>query len=108
MMLSKNSSSHWRLYVIIDRDACGTRDPLKVAAAAIRGDADVIQLRDKSSSRSQLLDMARRMVRRVWNDGRRVLPDVTGMELDALEAAWLEVVEQSDATGIEYNSHPRE
>lgn len=47
-------------------------------------------------------------VRRVWHDGRRALPDVTGMELAALEAAWLEVVERSDATGIEYNSSPRE
>ncbi len=47
-------------------------------------------------------------VRRVWHDGRRVLPDITGMELDTLEAAWLEVVEQSDATGIEYNSSPVE
>ncbi len=47
-------------------------------------------------------------VHRVWESGRRVLPDVTGMELAALEAAWLEVVEQSDATGIEYNINPRE
>ncbi len=47
-------------------------------------------------------------VRRVWDGGGRVLPDVTGMELAALEAAWLEVVEQSDATGIEYNSSPLE
>jgi hypothetical protein len=47
-------------------------------------------------------------VHRVWHDGRSALPDVTGMELAALEAAWLEVVEQSDATGVEYTSSPRE
>ncbi len=47
-------------------------------------------------------------VLRVWDAGRRVLPDVTGMDLAALEAAWLEVVEQSDVTGIEYNISPRE
>lgn len=43
-------------------------------------------------------------VHRVWDGGRRVLPDVTGMDLPTLEAAWLAVVEQSDATGIEYDS----
>ncbi len=47
-------------------------------------------------------------VHRVWDAGRRVLPDVTGMELAALEAAWLEVVEQTDAHGIEYDINPRE
>jgi len=47
------------------------------------------------------------VVRRVWDGGRGVLPDATGPDLDTLEAAWLDVVEQADATGIEYDIHRR-
>lgn len=40
----------WRLYVIVDLAAVGARSPKEVSAAAIRGGADVIQLRDKQGS----------------------------------------------------------
>ncbi len=55
MKQNASSSSSWRLYVIVDRVACGDRDPVDVAAAAIRGGADVIQLRQKDGSDAQVL-----------------------------------------------------
>jgi thiamine-phosphate pyrophosphorylase len=42
--------STWQLYVIVDRQAAKERDLLKVALGAIRGGADVVQLRDKTAS----------------------------------------------------------
>jgi hypothetical protein len=41
-------------------------------------------------------------VRQVWDGGRDALPSATGMDRDAIETAWLAVVDQADATGIEY------
>ena len=55
-------TSSWRLYVIIDRGAGGSRDLAELTAAAIRGGADVIQLRDKAASSAQLIEEARRLV----------------------------------------------
>lgn len=57
------SCSAWRLYVIVDRAACGARDPALVASAAIRGGADVIQLRDKTAPESRLFEEASRLLR---------------------------------------------
>jgi thiamine-phosphate pyrophosphorylase len=54
--------SAWRLYVIIDRPTVGDRDLQDVTAAAIRGGADVIQLRDKTASPDQLLEEARALL----------------------------------------------
>jgi len=56
------SSSDWRLYVIIDRAAIGSRDLAEVAAGAIRGGADVIQLRDKAASARVLIEEATRLL----------------------------------------------
>jgi thiamine-phosphate pyrophosphorylase len=57
------------LYVIVDRAACGARDPIKVAEAAIRGGADVIQWRDKTSGDRLFLQVARvlRSLTRQWD-----------------------------------------
>ena len=52
------SFSHCRLYVIIDRAAAGDRDLVDVASAAIRGGADVLQLRDKTASPRKFLEEA--------------------------------------------------
>ncbi len=49
------SCSAWQLYVIIDRTAVGVRGMASVAAGAIRGGADVIQLRDKGASVRELM-----------------------------------------------------
>ncbi len=57
-----SNANSWRLYVIVDAAACGTRDPAEVAEQAIRGGADVIQLRDKRASTKALLEHARRLL----------------------------------------------
>jgi len=49
------------LYLVLDAMALKGRDELEVAAAAIRGGAKTIQLRDKQRSKSELLTMARRL-----------------------------------------------
>ncbi len=54
--------SSWRLYVILDRAVIGSRDLVAVASAAIRGGADVLQLRDKGSSRAQLIEEGQRLL----------------------------------------------
>ncbi len=54
--------SSWQLYVIIDRTAVGGRALAEVAASAIRGGADVIQLRDKTASARQLLEETARVL----------------------------------------------
>jgi hypothetical protein len=41
-------------------------------------------------------------LREIWDGGRKAIPTATGSSLDDLEAAWLEVVEQADAEGIDY------
>ncbi len=55
--------SDWRLYVIIDRAAAGTRPLAQIAHAAIRGGADVLQLRDKTASTKALLAEAAGLLR---------------------------------------------
>jgi len=55
--------SDWRLYVIIDRAATGTRPLAQIAHAAIRGGADVLQLRDKTASTKALLAEAAGLLR---------------------------------------------
>lgn len=55
-------TSSWRLYVIVDRAACGSQDLAEVTTAAIRGGADVIQLRDKAASPVQLIEEAQRLL----------------------------------------------
>ncbi len=62
MPSNARSCSTWRLYVIIDRSAAGSRDLADLAAAAIRGGADVLQLRDKAAGAKALTDEARRLL----------------------------------------------
>lgn len=57
------SCSAWRLYVIIDRAAAGRRPLAEIADAAIRGGADVLQLRDKTASAKTLLAEATTLLR---------------------------------------------
>lgn len=61
MRWSVTSCSRWRLYVIVDRSAIGDRQPADVAAAAIRGGADAIQLRDKTGEGQWLLAETKRL-----------------------------------------------
>lgn len=57
-----HSSCEWQLYVIIDQAAVGTRDLAEVAAAAIRGGADAIQVRDKTAPITALKEHAQRLL----------------------------------------------
>lgn len=52
----------WRLYVIIDRAASAGRDVAALASAAIRGGADVVQLRDKTASHRDFLTEAQQVI----------------------------------------------
>jgi len=63
MMPNATSSSAWRLYVIVDRACAGSRDLAEIVAAAVRGGADAIQLRDKSGATQRLRDDAARLLR---------------------------------------------
>lgn len=58
----RNDPSSWRLYVIVDRAAIGSRDAADVAAGAIRGGADAIQFRDKISSDARMQAEALRIL----------------------------------------------
>ena len=62
MKSNENSCSNWRLYVIVDAAASRDRDLAEIARAAIRGGADVIQLRAKFATSEQLRNQARRLL----------------------------------------------
>jgi len=49
------------LYMVIDREALGERDEVEACKQAIRGGANIIQLRDKLQDKPQLLDSAQRL-----------------------------------------------
>ncbi len=47
------------LYVIIDPEVTGGRDPMEIARAAVRGGASMLQLRDKLRDKGEILPLAR-------------------------------------------------
>ena len=47
------------LYVIVDPEATRGRDVIEIAQAALRGGASVIQLRDKTRDKGEVLQIAR-------------------------------------------------
>ena len=57
------SCSSWKLYVIIDRAAAKGRDLAELARQAIKGGADVIQLRDKAAPLDALIQEGKRLAR---------------------------------------------
>lgn len=57
-MIDRTSPGRWRLYVITDESVSRGRSHIEVAEAAIRGGADVIQLRDKTASGGTLYRVA--------------------------------------------------
>jgi len=61
-MSNATSCSAWRLYVIIDPAAARGRDLAQIAAQAIRGGADAIQLRDKTGPIRQVIEEAGRLL----------------------------------------------
>ena len=46
------------LYVIIDPEVTGGRDPMEIARAAVRGGASMLQLRDKLRDKGEILPLA--------------------------------------------------
>ena len=73
MALSGTRSFAWRLYVILDPAAAGGRDLRELATAALRGGADVLQLRDKRGS-----------VREILREAARILPLARGAGIPLL------------------------
>src|SRR5262245_4881146 len=62
-MTSKSTlCQNWKLYVITDAAAAKGRDLADVVRAAIRGGADVVQLRDKNASDAELVKTANRLL----------------------------------------------
>ena len=57
-MWNATSLLTWQLYVVLDPSAAHGRDLVWLAEGAIRGGADVIQLRDKTASTKQLITEA--------------------------------------------------
>ncbi|MBD3297516.1 MAG: thiamine phosphate synthase [candidate division Zixibacteria bacterium] len=60
-MTTRPDPRHWGLYAITDESLSRGRTHAEIAAAAIAGGADVVQLRDKTSWGRRLYDMARRI-----------------------------------------------
>lgn len=52
---------NWRLYVITDRQLAGNKSYEEIVSEAIRGSADVIQLRDKFASKNELIDIGKKL-----------------------------------------------
>ena len=68
-MTERSFPGQWRLYVITDEKVSRGRSHLQVAEAAIRGGADVLQLRDKESSGGRLYRVAVQL-RKLTRDAR--------------------------------------
>lgn len=60
-MTGRSAPRRWRLYVITDERLGRGRSHLAIAEAAIRGGADVIQLRDKTAPGRRLYEVARQL-----------------------------------------------
>ena len=61
------------LYVIIDPQVTGGRDPLAVAQSAIRGGARMLQLRDKLRDKGDSLPLARSLQKRCAESGASLI-----------------------------------
>jgi len=78
------SPSGWRLYVVTDERVSRSRSHLEVAEAAIRGGADVIQLRDKTAPSGALYRIAVAL-RKITRDAS--IPFIVNDRLDIALAA---------------------
>jgi thiamine-phosphate pyrophosphorylase len=83
-MADRSSPARWRLYVITDERLGRGRSHLQIAEAAIRGGADVVQLRDKTASSRRLYDIALRL-RQLTREAK--VPFVVNDRLDVALAA---------------------
>jgi thiamine-phosphate pyrophosphorylase len=83
-MTDRHSPDRWRLYVITDERLGRGRSHLQIAEGAIRGGADVVQLRDKTASIRRLYDIALRL-RQLTREAK--VPFVVNDRLDVALAA---------------------
>jgi thiamine-phosphate pyrophosphorylase len=83
-MADRSTPARWRLYVITDEQLGRGRSHLQIAEAAIRGGADVVQLRDKTASSRRLYDIALQL-RRLTRETE--VPFVVNDSLDVALAA---------------------
>lgn len=83
-MAVRHSPARWRLYVITDERLGRGRSHFQIAEAAIRGGADVVQLRDKTASSRRLYEIALQMRRLTRETG---VPFVVNDRLDVALAA---------------------
>lgn len=63
MASKKERCAAWRLYVITDPVGALARPLEDSVAAAVRGGADVVQLRDKSASNGELISLAKALLK---------------------------------------------
>jgi thiamine-phosphate pyrophosphorylase len=83
-MTDRISAGLWRLYVITDEKVSRGRSHLQVAEAAIRGGADVLQLRDKEAGSGRLYRVALQL-RKLTRDA--MVPFIVNDRLDIALAA---------------------
>ena len=83
-MTDRFSAGLWRLYVITDEKVSRGRSHLQVAEAAIRGGADVLQLRDKEAGSGRLYRVALQL-RKLTRDAK--IPFIVNDRLDIALAA---------------------
>lgn len=83
-MADRISPGLWRLYVITDERSGRGRSHLQIAEAAIRGGADVVQLRDKEASGGRLYEVALRLRKLTREAG---VPFIVNDRLDVALAA---------------------
>ena len=84
MIWNGTSCSTWRLYVIVDPAASRSRDLAGIAARAIRGGADAIQLRDKTATTRSLVETAVRLLAVTRSAG---IPLIINDRVDVAHAA---------------------
>ncbi len=73
-----------RLYLVADAGVCGRTDLAGIVAAAVRGGATLVQLRDKSATTTARIDAARALKQALAGTG---VPLVVNDDLDAALAA---------------------
>ena len=59
----------WRLYAVLDTETAGNRDLGALAIEAIKGGADIIQLRAKNKNRDEVIQLAMRLRDIAWKRG---------------------------------------
>jgi len=58
MNWKKQHLKNSRLYLILDKDVCGTKKLKNVMSAALAGGVDIVQLRDKTSTTKEMIAIA--------------------------------------------------